>query len=324
MTSIRCERGADIAAMLEFPAATAEAIRNLDEHWDGSGHPMGLKGQSIPLFGRIACLAQTVAVFSQGLGIANGYQVARKRSGAWFDPELVRTLESFRGDTRFWSRLLADDVRSHLKPMEPADRMLFADDAKLDRIAEAFARIVDANSPFTFRHSELVASFAVSIGSRLGFSAAEQVQLRRAGLLHDIGKLGVSNLILDKAGPLNDSERVEMRRHPDWTHEILLRVATFRGFAEVAASHHERPDGKGYHRGLGGDAFDQASRVLAVADCTEALTAERPYRGSLPFEEVMRIMGSKRGTGLCERSLAVVEEIGPELLAIRDSGIRTG
>lgn len=147
LTAIRCERGADIARMLDFPDATADAIRNLDEHWDGSGHPMGLAGPGIPLFGRIACLAQTVAVFAQGLGVPQACAVARKRRGSWFDPELVQILETLRSDAAFWEQVLSDDIRGHLKPHEPEDRVLFADEAKLDRIAEAFARIVDAKSP---------------------------------------------------------------------------------------------------------------------------------------------------------------------------------
>jgi HD-GYP domain-containing protein (c-di-GMP phosphodiesterase class II) len=310
MTAIRCERGADIARMLEFPELTAEAIRNLDEHWDGSGHPMGLAGTGIPLFGRIACLAQTVAVFAQGLGPDQACAVARKRRGSWFDPELVDALLSLRGNAPFWEQVLSDDIRSHLKPHEPEDRVLFADEPKLDRIAEAFARIVDAKSPYTFRHSENVAAIAVRIGHQLGFSPQQATDLRRAGLLHDIGKLGVSSRILDKAGPLTEDEWTEMRMHTRYTHEILLRVSHFRALAEVAASHHERLDGGGYHRGLPADRLSLPARVLAVADVTEALTAERPYRGSLPWSEVMEIMARQRGTALCQDCLAVVTASG--------------
>lgn len=315
LTAIRCERGADIARMLDFPDATADAIRNLDEHWDGSGHPMGLAGAGIPLFGRIACLAQTVAVFAQGLGVPQACAVARKRRGSWFDPELVQVLETLRTDAALWEQVLSDDIRAHLKPHEPEDRVLFADEAKLDRIAEAFARIVDAKSPYTYRHSENVASIAVRIGDGLGFSRQGLTDLRRAGLLHDIGKLGVSSRILDKAGPLTDPEWAEMRRHPRHTYEILLRVAHFRDLAEVAASHHERLDGRGYHRGLTAEQLSLPARVLAVADVTEALTADRPYRASLPWEEVMAIMGRNRGSDLCQDCLAVVESKGAAIVA---------
>ncbi len=315
MTAIRCERGADIARMLEFPEATAEAIRNLDEHWDGSGHPMGLTGAAIPVFGRITCLAQTIAVFAQGVGVPEAYAVARKRRGSWFDPELVRALESFRDDRAFWGFVVSDDIRAHLKSHEPEDQVLFADEAKLDRIAEAFAKIVDAKSPYTYRHSENVSTIAVRIAGALNFSPQETTELRRAGLLHDIGKLGVSNRILDKPGPLTDREWVEMRRHPQHTYDILNRVAHLRDLAEVAASHHERLDGRGYHRGLAADRLSLPARALAVADVTEALTAERPYRASLPWDEVMAIMGRKAGTELCGECLGVVQSCGAAIAA---------
>ncbi|NOT06669.1 MAG: HD domain-containing protein [Gemmatimonadales bacterium] len=317
MTATRCERGADIARMLGFPDLTALAIWNLDEHWDGSGHPIGLRGEEIPLVGRITCLAQTAAVFAHGLGVPAAYAVARKRSGAWFDPELVRALASFRDDAAFWTQVVSEEVRAHLKPHEPEDRVLLADEAKLDAVAHAFARIVDAKSPFTFRHSERVAAIAARIGRELGLPEPEVVDLRRAGLLHDIGKLGVSNRILDKNGPLDDPEWSEMRKHPRFTHEILLRVARFRELAEVAASHHERLDGRGYHRGLGADRLSLPSRALAVADVVEALSAERPYRGSMPWGEVVGILETKRGTALDPECLTIVMECGEAVLEPR-------
>ncbi|MFN2316234.1 MAG: HD domain-containing phosphohydrolase [Gemmatimonadales bacterium] len=298
LIAIRCERGADIALMLGLPHGTAEAIRSLDEHWDGGGHAAGLAGQQIPLLGRILCLSQTMEVFVREQGLASAYEVIERRAGSWFDPELVEGLVGFRNDRAFWTEALTDDVRAALEPHEPEDRVLHADEARLDRVAEAFARVIDAKSPFTFRHSERVALVAVRIGEVLGFDAAARTELRRAALLHDIGKLGVSNMILDKNGPLDDTEWDAMRAHTRFTLAILNRVAPFRGFAEMAASHHERLDGKGYHRGVGAEFLGTAARALAVADVCEALSASRPYREALPWDEVMRIIGKGRGSAL--------------------------
>jgi len=155
----RCERGADIAREFGFPEATAEAIRTLDEHWDGRGQPYGRLGEEIPLLGRIVCLAQTVDIFAATHGLAAGYRIARERSGTWFDPEVVRALEAFEGDGVFWSRLSADDVAELVSQIEPPDRVLYVDDDALDRIADTFARVIDAKSPYTARHSERVAPF---------------------------------------------------------------------------------------------------------------------------------------------------------------------
>jgi HD-GYP domain-containing protein (c-di-GMP phosphodiesterase class II) len=307
LVQTRCERGADIARMLELAEPTAEAIRGLDEHWDGSGKPAGLRGADIPLLARIASLAQTVDVFLTAFGRDAALEVARERSGRWFDPTLVRALECTRGDALFWERLHEPDLRAAVAAVEPADRILVADEDRLDRIAEGFARVIDAKSPYTFRHSEGVAEYAVGAARVLGFDPRELRELRRTALLHDIGKLGVSNLILDKPGRLTDEEMAVVRLHPEYTERILGRVSRFRYLAWIAGAHHERMDGRGYHRGIPAGTLPVAARVLAVADVCEALSAVRPYRPALPREEVVRIMRAMVPTGLCPESFAALE-----------------
>ena len=169
--------------------------------------------------------------------------------------------------------------------MEPGEEIP-ATPERLDRIPRAFAHIIDAKSPFTYRHSEGVATAAVAMVERMGFAPRAVRDQEWAGLLHDIGKLGVSNRILDKPGPLTDAERAEIRKHPGLTYDILSRVTPFRHLAEVAASHHERPGGKGYHRGLKADALSLRARILAVADTFAAFSQDRPYRPAMPMEKV--------------------------------------
>lgn len=303
----RCDRGADIARMLEMTDDTAAAVHALDEHWDGLGVPLGLAGEQIPLLARIACLAQTVEIFHATHGLQAALGVARERSGRWFDPQLVRALQSLRADGAFWAGLSAGDARERTAALEPADRVLTADGERLDRIAQAFARVIDAKSPYTYRHSEGVALYADAIGRVLGFGPEALRDLRRAALLHDIGKLGVSNRILDKPGKLTEQEFAVVRRHPEHTYQILARVAHFRALAETAASHHERMDGRGYHRGIAAGGLPTAARILAVADVCDALSAERPYRGALPRERVLEIMRADAGTGLCPDCFAALE-----------------
>ncbi len=299
LVELRCERGAKIARELHFPEATAGAIRSLDEHWDGHGHPEGLRGQAIPLLARILGLSQTVEVFARTDGIDAAYEVAKNRSGTWFDPNLVQAMTSFRNDEQFWVTFFAEDPKQAIAAVEPQDQSLTADPATLDRIAHGFAQVIDAKSPWTFKHSEGVAEIAAGIGATMGFSPAENRILRRAGLLHDIGKLGISNLILDKPGKLTPQEFVEMRKHPAYTYQLLHQVAGFRDLASLAASHHERLDGKGYHRGLVADQLSIADRILCVADMFEALAAQRPYRKDLTSEEVMSILTRTAGDGIC-------------------------
>jgi putative nucleotidyltransferase with HDIG domain len=202
------------------------------------------------------------------------------------------------------------DQLDYVSHLEPEDRPLFADEARLDQVAEAFARVIDTKSPYTALHSQGVASIAVAIGVALGAGTEDLVTLRRAGLLHDIGKLGVSNLILDKPGKLTEDEMAEMRRHTDHTLEILSRVRRFAAFADIAAAHHERLDGSGYHRGLKGAELPPLARILAVADIAEALSAERPYRKALPWDEVLRIMRRQAGTMICPVAFEGLEGLG--------------
>ena len=177
----------------------------------------------------------------------------------------------------------------------------------IDRVAEAFARVVDAKSPFTARHSGGVADIAAGLARELDLGAAQERRLHRAGLLHDVGKLGVSSAILDKPGRLDAGEWAAIRRHPEWSLQILQRVPAFVELAHVAASHHERLDGSGYFRGLGAEQLDLPSRILAVADVAEALSSERPYREALPADEVLAIMRVDAGVTLDAEAFAALE-----------------
>ena len=282
----RCARGAEIAMLIGLTIETAKAIRSLDEHWDGRGQPRGLRGEEIPLLARIVCLAQTVEIFHAAGGVAAAWSTARKRSGGWFDPALVDTLGACLRDAPFWDSLADPDVST----WEPEDRVLHAGDARLDRIAVAFAGVIDAKSPWTYRHSDRASVIAASLAGTLGAGAAEVTDLRRAALLHDIGKLAISNRILDKAGRLSAAETAVVREHPLVTARILERVPGFGRLASLASAHHERLDGRGYPHGLTAEELDMPMRVLAVADVYEAVTSERPYRAAMSSDQALAVL----------------------------------
>jgi putative nucleotidyltransferase with HDIG domain len=299
MIELRCDRGAKIARELSFPELTAGAIRSLDEHWDGHGHPDGLKGEEIPLLARILNLAQTVEVFIREYNLETACEMAAERSGTWFDPELVKLFLAVKNDGDFWQKFNSPSPSDATAAFEPPDSTLIADASLLDRIAEGFSQVIDAKSPWTYRHSEGVAKISAGIAQVMGFSDDEVRYVRRAALVHDVGKLGISNLILDKPGKLTPEELTEMRRHTFYTHQILSQVQGFKDLADLAAAHHEQLDGKGYHRGLDASQLSTSARILAVADIYEALTAKRPYRQDLTDEEVTSIMRKKLGWGIC-------------------------
>lgn len=302
----RCHQGADIAAKLRFPTAVQDGIRSLDEHWDGHGKPQGLAGRDIPLFSRVALLAQVIDVFHQSEGAAAALAEVRSRSGTWFDPDLIAAVDSFGLSSDLWAGLADPNIAAHVYAMAPRGRVAVVNDSYLDDIAEAFADVIDAKSPFTADHSRRVTLYADIIAEELGLGGGHRRWLRRAALLHDIGKLAVSNQILDKPGRPSAQEWAVIRQHPAHTTAILSRVAAFADFAAVAGAHHERLDGKGYPNGMTAQTLCFESMILATADVYDALTADRPYRAAMPHAAAMSILHDGVGTAhhmLCVSAL---------------------
>jgi len=296
---IRCDRGANIARALGVSEATAVAIRSMDEHWDGGGYPEGLRREDIPLYARIVGLSQVAEIFWARGGPTAAAEVVRERRGRWFDPELVRLFCTLGSADRLWTALGAEPLAESIAAAEPVERVVAADESRLDRIAHAFALVVDAKSTFTYQHSERVAAISDAVAAEMALSDAARVRLRRAALLHDVGKLSVPNRILDKPGKLESGEWDVVRKHPYFTYEILARVPVFSEFAYDASCHHERIDGRGYHRGVPAEALSPTARILAAADIFDALSAARPYRDAMPLDRVLSIIGESRGTHLC-------------------------
>ncbi|HET6763352.1 MAG TPA: HD domain-containing phosphohydrolase [Longimicrobiaceae bacterium] len=305
---IRCDRGAAVVAGLGFPAAAAEAVRALDEHWNGGGYPDGRRGDEIPILSRIALLAQTVEIFHRTFGRAAALRMARERRGTWFDPALVDAVLAWAGDGAWWLSLSSPELEQRVVAAEPGSQPRVLDDAGLDAVCASFAEIIDAKSPFTYRHSANVAAYADGTAGVMGRGAGVQRRLRRAGLLHDVGKLGVSSRTLDKQGPLDPEERRLMERHPAFSWEVLSRVGAFQDFAWTAALHHEKLDGSGYPWGFGAAELDDDARVLVVADIYEALTADRPYRAGMTPDAAFAILARDAGTRLCARAVDGLRE----------------
>ncbi len=216
--SLKCERGAHIARQMGFSAETAAAIYSMDEHWDGSGYPQGLKGAAIPLISRVVNLAQTLDLFASSHGTPTAFEVVRERSGSWFDPELVRAARELESDRLLWDELQQEERARELAiQLQPAHDTIRTDQPTLDDICNAFAEVIDAKSPYTFQHSTGVATTAVAIAKKLGLPQETVVMIRRAALLHDIGKLNLPNAILDKPASLTPREWEAVRLHPYYT-----------------------------------------------------------------------------------------------------------
>lgn len=306
----RCHRGADIARQLRFNENVALGIQYLDEHWDGSGHPLGIQGDKIPLNSRIALLSQVIDVFHITHGRDAALEEITKRSGNWFDPELVKVAVQRLGDfPQFWAQLEADDVDQAVLTLEPAQYAVPLDEDYLDEIAEGFGQVVDSKSPFTAGHSQRVGHYADRIAAELNMNPARRRWLKRGALLHDVGKLGVSNTILDKPGKLEDPEWEAVKRHAGYTETILNRIEQFAELALVAGAHHERLDGNGYPKRLAGADITLETRIITTADIFDAINAERPYHPETPIPKTLDIMRGNLESAIDPNCFAALERV---------------
>jgi putative nucleotidyltransferase with HDIG domain len=291
---LRFDRGASILTKLGMGEFAAEAVRSLDEHWDGSGYPDSIKGEQIPLLARICAVAQHLDIFSAGRGTRNAIATLEQRSGTWFDPQLVRIALSLHRSGALWTHCSPgdpeEDTRQAVLDLDAGTQHKL-EPRQIDQICEAFADVVDAKSHFTFRHSIGVADAALGIAETMGLRADRVQLVHRAALLHDIGKLSVSNSILDKRTPLDANEWKAVHQHPRITRLILERVRSFREMAIIAGEHHEKLDGSGYPDRLTARDLSLESRIIAVADVFGALSEDRPYRPGINLEDTLSIMG---------------------------------
>ena len=289
MIEARCERGAVILNKLGMGDETCAAVYSLDEHWNGHGLPDHLAARDIPLLARICAVAQHLDLFCTEFGSARALDTLAERSGTWYDPDIVRAAESLQQEGILWAQCLPGVDPEALRPavlaLDPGSSIALAA-RDIDLICSGFADVVDAKSPFTYRHSVGVTEAAVLISDAMGLAPDRVDVVRRAALLHDIGMLGVPNTILDKPGPLSSEEWRAIHRHPLLSQQILSRVRAFAEVAVLAGQHHEKLDGSGYPFRLADEQLSIESRILTVADVFSALMESRPYRRDLNPAEI--------------------------------------
>jgi putative nucleotidyltransferase with HDIG domain len=303
----RCHRGADIARQMGFSDRVANAIQSLDEHWDGRGKPEGIAARKIPTAAQIALMAQVADVFHMSSGKDAAIREIENRSGSWFAPDLVEVFIALADWDGLWEPLTSPQLQSHVLSLEPGELIRIASEDDLDRVAQGFAMVIDSKSPFTRGHSDRVALFTDMIAEELGQSPEHRRWLRRAALLHDVGKLAISNTILDKPAKLTEEEFAVIKTHPVYSAEILRDVSAFADMADIAGHHHERIDGKGYPHGLKGDEINFDTRIVTTADVFDALTADRPYRKAMTPVEAFAIMDKDVGTAFDPTCLAALK-----------------
>lgn len=267
-----------LADRLDLPPEVGSALACSYERWDGKGWPGEVAGDGVPVASRIVQLAEYVEVAYHTGGATAARAIAERRSGSQFDPTLVRILcdnadEIFDGLSEVGTWQMVIDA-------EPALTMMLSG-AGVDRALRAIAEFVDLKSPYMLGHSIAVAELAAAAGRHLDLGEDEIRTLQRAGLVHEFGRLGVSNAIWDKPGPLGAGERERVRLHPYYAERMLQQSSPLASLARIVVQQRERLDGSGYPRGLPGSSISPLARILGAADAYQAMREDRPYRRAL-------------------------------------------
>jgi putative nucleotidyltransferase with HDIG domain len=270
-----CEVAATMADRLGMAPEVRAGLFEVFERWDGKGTPRGLAGEELALPARIAQVATSAVAFDRLGGVDLAVDVVRHRAGRMLDPQVAAAFVA-RAPAMLAEINAADPlpaaVASEPQPVRGVDQ------DHIDTCARAFADMVDLKTPFTHGHSAAVADLAERAARELGLGEDEAVGLRRAGLLHDIGRVSVADGVWEKAGPLSAGEWEAVRLHAYHAERILARSETLQALAPIAGMHHERLDGSGYHRGAAAGTIPMSARILAAADVYEAMTRDRPHR----------------------------------------------
>jgi HD-GYP domain-containing protein (c-di-GMP phosphodiesterase class II) len=299
--SMHCEVGAMLAGRVGLEAPVVDALAHAYERWDGTGFPDRLEGDAIPLAVRVAAVARDVDL-ATALH-ADPHEWMSERRGRAYDPAVVDAFERVGRDVL--SELDGGDEWETALAREPLPVATVGSD-RLDVVLAAFADFADLKSPWIRGHSRMVASLAEGAGRLAGLDDAACDGLRRAGLVHDLGRVAVGNGVWDKPGPLTISEWEQVRLHPYFTERILARCRSLSSLVQPASSHHERLDGSGYHRSLTTAALSRGDRILATADVLAALTAERPHRPAFAEDEAARMLEAEAARGLDADAVACV------------------
>jgi HD-GYP domain-containing protein (c-di-GMP phosphodiesterase class II) len=294
LISIRSQRAVALAARMGFEFEVADGIRCIDEHYNGRGDPEQKRGREIPIFSRIALLAQVFELFSSTGGVDAALRQVRQRRGTWFDPQLVDVLKTLAAEPAFCEPLRSGDIQHLVHNLEPCEHVLLVNEQRLDEIVRVFADVIDAKSPYSRGRASRVAHYAQMIATQLALPDDDIRLLYRAGLLQDIGNLGISNLILDKPSRLTPEEWEYVKLHPVVSEQILKRVENFSEIAFLAGSHHERLDGRGYPRGLKGDDIPPHARILTLAGAFDAISYPQAYHPTRTCQEALAILEEER------------------------------
>jgi HD-GYP domain-containing protein (c-di-GMP phosphodiesterase class II) len=313
-----CEVGARMAERLHLPDGVRTGLLHSLERWDGRGEAHGLGGDDVALPARLAVVATQAVIFDRLGGPDAAVAMVRRRAGGWFDPAVADTFQRVGPELLKW--LAEADVWAEVLAAEPQPvrRIPWT---RLDDVARAFGDMVDLLTPFTLGHSAGVAELAAAAAGHLRLPDGTVDLVRRAALLHDLGRVAVSSHVWERPGALTATQVEQVRLHPYHSERILARSAVLQPLARIAGMHHERQDGSGYHHGASAAQVPAEARLLAVVDAYQAMTQDRPHRAALTppaaAREVEAAARSGRFDPECAR--AVIEAAGQRAARARSA-----
>ena len=293
MIHSHCTSAAELARHIGLGSEVERMLPFTFERYDGTGLPQGVAGEEIPIEMRVAQLADLAEVHQRMYGVEGAIAMARSRRGGQFDPAVV---DAFASDAEALFLAPGDDPWDRALSIAP-DSETRLDEVHLDALLAAIGDFIDLKCPFTLGHSRNVAALVQSAGEPLGLAADEVDAVRRAGHLHDVGRLGVSNGVWSKAGDLTGAEWERVRMHPYLTGRVLTGIPGLADVAAIARAHHEHLDGSGYPLGLAGAALGRPERLLAAAVAYQSALEPRPYRESHSPEAAAERLQERARTG---------------------------
>lgn len=276
-----CEVASGMARRLDLSPGVEQGLYQTFERWDGKGAPRKLQGDDIVLPARFAQVATRAVIFQRAGGHEAAADMVRQWSGGMLDPSICAVFLQY--GPSLLEEIDASDTWHMVLAAEPAPRRMIPE-SRLDEVARAFGDMADLKMTFTRGHSSGVAELAQGASRELRLADAEATDLRRAGLLQDLGRVSVPNGIWEKRGPLTAAEWERVRLHPYHSERILSCSPLLLPLARLAGMHHERLDGSGYHRQATATMLPLGARILAVSDAYQAMTSDRPHRPALSRE----------------------------------------
>ena len=279
-----CAAAGELAERLGLDATVRSGIEQSYARWDGKGVPADLAGDALALSARISHVAEACEAFHRTAGLDGAVAMVRARSGTHFDPAIAAAVEPDAGSLFDG---IDDDTVDEILDAEPVDRPTLTDD-ELDVVLEAIGDFCDLRCGYFGGHARGTAALVEAAGAGWQLPPAEAAIVRRAALVHDVGRFGVPGSVWDRPGPLTGSDRERMRLHVYYVERIFSRPEPLRRIGLLAATHHERMDGSGYHRGVGGPMLSGPARLLAAADAYHAMTQPRPHRSAMTESDAAR------------------------------------